>query len=101
MKICGYFWGVIRKLYYFGGSFIYILGFFKVKIQNGKNFWGRKISFLGGGGGMPDIPDFFGGGGVGGRWFWVNSRCWVQACVWKKIEITPWGVFGYRFILLL
>ena len=57
-----FFWG--------GGSFLYILGLFKVKIQNWNIFLG-----------MPDIPDFFfflGGGGVGGG---VNRRCWVQAFV--------------------
>ena len=49
--------------------------------------------------GMPDISDsfFWGGGGGGGG----NSRCWVQAYVRRKIESTPWGVFGYIFILLL
>ena len=26
------------------GSFLYIFGLFKVKIQNGNIFWGRKIS---------------------------------------------------------
>ena len=65
-----------------GVSFLYILGFFKVKIQKGNIFWAAKFQiFLG----MPDIPDFFliffqvgGGGGVG---LGVNSRCWVQACV--------------------
>ena len=53
-----------------GVSFLYNLGLFKVKIQNGNIFWTAKFQiFLG----MPDIPDFFfffwgGGGGL-------NSRC--------------------------
>ena len=72
MKIYGYFWGVNTKSDYFffwggeGGSLLYILGLFKVKIQNGNIFWAAKFQiFLG----MPDIPDFFlgGGGGVGGK----------------------------------
>ena len=44
-------------------SFLYNLGLFKVKIQNGNIFWTAKFQiFLG----MPDIPDFFFffGGGV-------------------------------------
>ena len=37
-------------------SFLYNLGLFKVKIQNGNIFWTAKFQiFLG----MPDIPDFF------------------------------------------
>ena len=36
--------GVIAKLDYFGGPFLYILGLFKVNIQNGNAFWDRKIS---------------------------------------------------------
>ena len=51
MKICGYLGGggVITKSDFFvlrggGGSFLYILGLFKVKIQVGKIFLGRKIS---------------------------------------------------------
>ena len=52
-----------------GLSFLYIIGRFKVKIQNGNIFWAANFQiFLG----IPDIPDFFfflgGGGGVG-----VNS----------------------------
>ena len=40
----------------FGGSFLYILGLFKVKIQNGNIFWAAKFqTFLG-------MPDFFFGG---------------------------------------
>ena len=54
-----FFWG--------GESFLYILGFFKIKIQKGNIFWAAKFQiFLG----MPDIPDFFFfflGGGVGGK----------------------------------
>ena len=38
--------GVITKLDYLAGSFLYILGLFKVKILNGN---------------MPDIPDTFSG----------------------------------------
>ena len=34
-------------------------------------------------------------------YFGVNSRYWVQAYVWRKIENTPWGVLEFRFILLL
>ena len=72
MKICGYFLGVITKLDFLGVgvSFLYILGLFKVKIQNGNIFWAAKFQiFLG----MPGIPDIFfflggGGGGVGGGW---------------------------------
>ena len=63
MKICGYcvcffFLGggggggggrVITKSDFFWGGggrglFLYILGLFKVKIQNGNIFWGHKIS---------------------------------------------------------
>ena len=45
-----------------GGSFLYILGLLKVKIQNGNIFSAAKFQiFLG----MPDIPDFLGGGGGG------------------------------------
>ena len=45
------------------GSFLYILGLFKVKIQNGNIFLGCKISNILG---MPNIPDFFFlGGGCG------------------------------------
>ena len=58
--------GVITKSDYFsfsfflggggGLSFLYILGLFKVKLQNGNIFWAAKFQiFLG----MPDIPDFF------------------------------------------
>ena len=39
--------------------------------------------------GMPDIPDFFFFGGGGGGGGGVNSKCWVQAYVWGKIESTP------------
>ena len=42
------------KIEYFVGSFLYILGLFKVKIWNGNIFWDRKF-FLG----MPDIPYSF------------------------------------------
>ena len=50
-------------------SFLYIIGRFKVKIQNGNIFWAANFQiFLG----IPDIPDFFdffcGGGGGGGVW---------------------------------
>ena len=52
------------------GSFLYIKGLFKVKIQNGNIFWAAKFqTYLG----MPDIPDFFffffffWGGGVGDK----------------------------------
>ena len=59
------FWGVITKLDFFfffffffflgGGGVLYILGLFKVKIQNGNIFWAAKFQiFLD----MPDIPDF-------------------------------------------
>ena len=72
--------------FFFGGrggvSFLYIIGRFKVKIQNGIFFWAANFQiFLG----IPDIPDFFffflrwGWGGVGGGW--VNNRCWVEAYV--------------------
>ena len=59
MKICGYFFfffffgggGVHTKsdyfyLFFLGGgmSFLYIIGRFKVKIQNGNIFLGRKLS---------------------------------------------------------
>ena len=59
-----FFWGGGGGL-----SFLYIIGRFKVKIQNGNIFWAANFQiFLG----IPDIPDFFfffgGGGGVG-----VNS----------------------------
>ena len=72
---------VITKSDFFfggGGSFLYILRLFKVKIQNGNIFLDRKISNSYG---VCLIFFFFfflgGGGGVGG----LNSRCWVQACV--------------------
>ena len=48
-----FFWGSLQTdylfiyLFFFGGggvSFLYILGLFKVKIQNGNIFWRRKIS---------------------------------------------------------
>ena len=70
--------GVITKSDYFfflggGGrvSFLYIIGRFKLKIQNGNIFWTANFQiFLG----IPDIPDLFiylfffgGGGGVGGK----------------------------------
>ena len=49
-----------------GVSFLYIIGRFKVKIQNGNIFLGRKFSNILG---IPDIPDFLfflrWGGGVG------------------------------------
>ena len=73
--------GVITKSDYFfflggggGGrvSFLYIIGRFKLKIQNGNIFWAANFQiFLG----IPDIPDLFiylffffwwGGGGVWG-----------------------------------
>ena len=39
-----------------GVSFLYIIGRFKVKIQNGNIFWAANFQiFLG----IPDIPDFF------------------------------------------
>ena len=75
MKICGYFifggggGGGGGALFFFiiflegGVSFLYILGLFKVNIQNGNIFWAANFQiFLG----MPDIPDFFFGGGMGG-----------------------------------
>ena len=96
MKICGFIYlfffffgggGSLRnRIFFFWGggvggrvSFLYIIGRFKVKIQNGNIFWAANFQiFLG----IPDIPDFFliffflGGWGVG-----VNRRCWVQAYV--------------------
>ena len=33
------------KIEYFVGSFLYILGLFKVKIWHGNIFWDRKIFF--------------------------------------------------------
>ena len=77
-------WGKLQ-IGLFSGSFLYILGLFKTKVQNGNVSGDHKISsvfFLfrggGGGGGMPDIPFFlflffffFCGGGV-------NIRYWVQ-----------------------
>ena len=64
-----FFWG--------GGSHLYIIGRFKVKIQNGnifgpqifKYFWVYLIFLI-------CLFDFFLGGGGG-----VYSRCWVQAYV--------------------
>ena len=56
-----------------GESFLYIIGRFKVKIQNGNIFWAANFQiFLG----IPDIPDLFlflffllgGGFGVNSRW---------------------------------
>ena len=47
-----------------GGHFYTLIGRFKVKVQNGIFFWAANFQiFLG----IPDIPDFFwgGGGGVG------------------------------------
>ena len=62
----GHFWVITKSdnFFYRGGgrSFLFILGLFKVKIQNGNIFWAAKFQiFLG----MPDIPDFFFGGGGG------------------------------------
>ena len=61
MKICGYLGGGSlrnRTIFFFWGggggrgSLLYILGLFKIKIQNGNIFLGRKFQiFLG----MPDI----------------------------------------------
>ena len=48
------------KIGHIGGSFLYILGLFKVKIQNGNIFGAAKFQIFWG---MPDIPDFFVGGG--------------------------------------
>ena len=45
-KNCGYFWGSIAKLDYFGELFLNILGLFKFKIQN----WNFFFFFFGGGG---------------------------------------------------
>ena len=59
-------WDYFDLFIFFGGggeSFLYILGFFKIKIQKGNIFWAAKFQiFLG----MPDIPDFFFLGGGGG-----------------------------------
>ena len=86
-----YFWrGVWRNCWYllgplqiglFRGSFLYILGLFKFKVQNGNIFF-----FWGGGGGVGSqnfkclFFPFFGGvcliflfWGAGG----INNRCWV------------------------
>ena len=68
----------IGLFFFFGGggggggrvSFLYIIGRFKLKIQNGNIFWAANFQiFLG----IPDIPDlfiylFFFGGGGGGGW---------------------------------
>ena len=66
--------GVITKSDYFfwgggggRGSLLYILGLFKIMIQNGNNFLGRKFQIFC----MPDIYIyifffFWGGGGGGG-----------------------------------
>ena len=55
----------------FGGAISYILGLlFKVKVQNWKMFLG-----------LPDISYTSG----------VKSRCWVQAYVFRKLKVTPWG----------
>ena len=88
MKICGYFFfffffflgggghyeiGLFFLFFFLGGggvSFLYIIGRFKVKIQNGNIFWVANFQiFLG----IPDIPDFFLGGGGGGRG-WVGGK---------------------------
>ena len=62
-------WGKLQ-IGLFSGSFLYILGLFKTKVQNGNVLGDHKISsvffYLWGWGGMPDIPlflFFFGGGG--------------------------------------
>ena len=59
-------------------SFLYIIGRFKVKIQNGNIFWAANFQiFLG----IPDIPDFFffffffGGGGGGKQKMLGPSLC--------------------------
>ena len=75
----------ISIFFFFGGGgglriqtiFLYILGLFKVKMQNGNIFGHQNFKYFC----MPDIPFFIffywgGGGGLG-----VNSRCWVQAYV--------------------
>ena len=61
-----------------GGSCLYIIGRFKVKIQNGNIFGAANFQiFLG----KPDIPDFFcGGGGVGGK----QSMLGPSLCMKKK-----------------
>ena len=53
MKICGYLGGgghyEIRLFFWGGGgrgSLLYILGLFKIKIQNGNNFLGRKFQIF-------------------------------------------------------
>ena len=58
MENCGYSLESITKRYYFGGSYLIIELFLKVKVQNGNIFCGVvKVSnkFLS----MPDIPDIF------------------------------------------
>ena len=68
-EIVDIFWGQLQ-IGFFGGSFLYILGLFKTKVQNGNVFGGSQnfkfflfiylfiFFFWGGGGGMPDIPIF-------------------------------------------
>ena len=75
-KLLVYF-GSNYKLGYFGGSFQYILGLFKTKVQNGNVFGGSQnfkfffcFFFFWGGGGLCLIFLFWGGGRGG-----VNSRC--------------------------
>ena len=90
MKICGYFFFFLEGgggvghyeigLFFGGGgegvSFLYIIGRFKVKIQNGNIFLDFQICS-----GIPDILDFFFfffffGGGVGGKqWMLGPSLC--------------------------
>ena len=65
-----FFWGggSLRNWTFFffgGGVFLYIIGRFKVKVQNGNIFWAANFQiFLG----IPDIPDFFFFWGGGGGW---------------------------------
>ena len=67
--------GVITKSDYFFFFFFFLGG-------GGGGGWAAKFQiFLG----MPDIPEFFFlEGGLG-----VNSRCWVQAYVGRKLRISP------------
>ena len=64
MDFFKFFWcGVIIKLDYFRGPFLYILGLLRTRYRTGIFFGAAKFQiFLG----MPDIPDFFCGGG--GDW---------------------------------
>ena len=54
--------GLYLFIFFLGGggaSFLYIIGRFKVKIQNGNIFWAANFQIFLGIPDIPDIPDLF------------------------------------------